>query len=715
MATPAPNPKSQQSRDNATGVTLNQLLHPTGAASSTEFAGLKDTVFWSGLLGHELNSPLQSIVGLLELTQHSSLQPSQRHWLELAEQSARQMQRFVQEMLTCVEASHASQRQSLPAGEAFELRAFLLDFCQQFRHAARAKGNHIHLQVEPTVPNYWRGNPTLIRHLLANLVSNAIKFTEEGYVKVKVSAEPAEADSTSQWTLKLEVQDTGCGFSLEGLRHHFNPLPGQPDKEGALPASRGFGLGLYLVNTVTRALNGEVTVNSSPGQGSTFQVRLPMALQEAMTPEALKGMSLVFLTPKDCECDDDHRDSLNPLGVAKHLVTYDRVPPAIASLRQLVNEDDFIYLCTQHLSSDEAFEWLEAPGLAEQKKPLLIVAGEEDDFIERFERFRQQYPAPCLLVSSSLDFAPAFRAILDWQAQWKTPALPETNTDTLGPMKILLVENNPVHRMITEAHLLQQGHQVISHSRMEEALSFIQREDVDVVLSDLFLEDGQGIELARTLRRWERQGKLAAEQSLFIAALTACESKLEEHWALQAGMNAYFTKPLDLPKLNEAVTRFRAPAPLGSNALATEGHGVVLPTASSLSAHELQHLGQFNQAALLSMLNHNEALMAQVLDALQEDIPVHLATVEQALSKRDFVLVAKEAHQMKGSFAYIHAAGLKQVADKLETAAAEEAQGTSLELFGKLKSGFQQLQSTLAPLVTSTKTMPPVSASSISA
>jgi CheY-like chemotaxis protein/nitrogen-specific signal transduction histidine kinase len=224
-------------------------------------------------LNHEIRTPLSGIMGMADLLLETNLDDEQREYVNAARLCAESLFEILNATL---------QYSSLEAGQfhldesEFSLKELLDSALNQHALRAQAKGLRLFSTLETGLPETMLGDAPRVRELLGHLVANAIKFTHAGSVELRVTLEHRGADGTivDGTRLVIEVRDTGIGVapeSLDAIFESFRQVDG-----GLSRAYPGLGLGLALVRKLALLMNGEVDVESSPGKGSTFTVRLPV-------------------------------------------------------------------------------------------------------------------------------------------------------------------------------------------------------------------------------------------------------------------------------------------------------------------------------------------------------------------------------------------------------------------------------------------------------
>jgi signal transduction histidine kinase/CheY-like chemotaxis protein len=220
-------------------------------------------------ISHELRTPMNGIIGMTHLALTTELTPEQREYLETVLRSGQSLLRLLNELLdfSKIEANKVDLECI-----GFSPRRVLEDTLRSFQAVAMDKGLRLHLEVAPSMPSRVYGDPVRVRQILNNLIGNAVKFTQRGYVAVRAEVVSSAAERIR---LRLSVQDSGPGIPEDKRRLIFEPFE-QSDRSTARKYG-GTGLGLAICARLAALMHGEIRLESEVGRGSTFHAEIELA------------------------------------------------------------------------------------------------------------------------------------------------------------------------------------------------------------------------------------------------------------------------------------------------------------------------------------------------------------------------------------------------------------------------------------------------------
>lgn len=502
-------------------------------------------------ISHELRTPMNAVIGMTELALEETLSPIVRDYLETSAGAAKNLLELLNEILdfSRIEAGKFSLN-SAP----FLLRETLDTCVKTMAVRALHKGLKLVCDVSAGVPDALEGDPQRLRQVLLNLIGNAIKFTQQGQVLLRVSEQSRTAD---QVTLLFAVVDTGIGISQEDQGPIFAPFA-QADASTTREYG-GSGLGLAICSDLIRMMGGRLWVESMLGRGSTFsftaELRLgaQAAVDEAQALATLQNLPVLIV--------DDNATSRRIL--ESTLKSWSMQPQLASSGEHALRQLQTAAAAGQPFPVvilDALLAGLNESSLLDQilaEVPLAGAAILMSASIDRqasAARFAQGRIAAYLEkpVSRSALFAALRQAVpgeLRFAAQGRLNSEPISAPTPARPRRVLLADDTRANQKLITAILEKRGHSVESVFNGMEALDRLEHQEFDAVLMDVQMPIMDGFQATAAIRALSKPSRA----QLPIIAMTAHSMPGDKERCLTAGMDAYLSKPINRHQLIEII------------------------------------------------------------------------------------------------------------------------------------------------------------------
>lgn len=624
-------------------------------------------------MSHEIRSPMSGVLGMAELLMQTPLGPEQRGYTKTIISSGETLLNIIEDIL---DFSKIEADKMVLDPVPTNMLQLVDDVCALYAPKAREKALELAVRYVPGSEQFVYADPVRVRQTLSNLINNAIKFTEKGYVVVSVREDKSNPQP-DKVNLIFSVEDSGIGIAPEAHEKIFEKFV-QADSSTTRDFG-GTGLGLSICERLVEMMGGKITLQSEPGKGSTFTFNLPLRrnakeVHAPIRPPVLKDVKVLIV--------DD-------LPVIHTLMTEQLT---FAGMR-----------CASAFSGEEALETMrEAAAIGDPYKMVIIdylLPGMNGEMLARAISDETAFANTCLIMltsagtpsmtsdslarkgfSSYIAKPVTTHALIETLAVvWSKYRGGQTDTlirvDTYGigqekkepairldGVKVLLAEDSRINQAFAQDVLEQLGCTITIASNGQEALRAVDTGEFDLVLMDCQMPIMDGFEATRKICDLKKTGSIRAD--LPVIALTANAMKGDRQRCLDAGMDDYISKPVRTNDLREKVFSWvtnRKPLPY------VEEHVELKEPSSSPSTNAVLDL-----AAVVESHEVLKDKYASILSYYIEDVTGYIEEIKTALETGIIKGAVRPAHTIKSASRRMGAITLSDLAKDMEQAANDE-------------------------------------------
>ncbi len=655
------------------------------AVRSAEKANEAKSQFLANM-SHEIRTPLNGVIGMSALLSKTQLHPKQKDFASSINASAKTLLALINDILDI--AKIEAGKVSIETID-FDLHSLINSIAMMLSPQAENKNVLFNVHISPDIPFLLRGDKLHLEQIIINLISNAIKFTDKGFIEVYVKHVITENNNVK---LRFEIIDTGIGIAENEKQKLFDKFT-QAD-ESTTRKFGGTGLGMAIAKQLVEAMEGEIDFESIHGEGSKFWFEIEFEPQAILSEEKeslvhFSGSRALIINP--IRKKNQSIENYLSLWTIEYDLA-DHVQEAINMIKR-ANSSDKPYLVIlvfqKHLDAESInfIKWAKSESTFRNHTFILV----DDERVSSTMESSILTSGYSSIITSTPDRVTLFRAIhaavagINTVTNGNNIQTPSKSTFTELNLNILVGEDNETNQKVIKNILEYANHNVSLANNGEEVLDKLEEDEFDLIILDMQMPVMGGIEAAKIFRFMYPEKK-----HIPILVLTANATKEAQESCQQANIDGYLTKPVEPDKLLETITAL----------VLEKKQQTLVKTKTSLSIvqnndefqHEIINIESLD--TIVKMAKDTDFIEKLIFDYLENSKSI-IDKMINAFSSLDFDELANFSHTLDGSSRSIGANKLARSAADINKYARKKQKNNIPECIKQLNEIFTSTESEL--------------------